>query len=212
MTNILDNFQLIDHPLLKRDMTILRNKNTEPESFRAAVKRIATILAVETSKEISMTNIEIETPLEKTIGFELNQDVVLVPVLRAGLGMVSGFLGVIPEAKVGHIGLQRDETTLLPTEYYYKTPKNLEKSKVILLDPMLATGGSAAEALNYLKKRGALDIVFVCLVASPIGVQKVLTMHPNVKIIAAAYDRELNEKGYILPGLGDAGDRTFGTL
>jgi uracil phosphoribosyltransferase len=182
MTNIMDNFQLIDHPLLKRDMTILRNKNTEPESFRAAVKRIATILAVETSKEILMTN------------------------------MVSGFLGVIPEAKVGHIGLQRDETTLLPTEYYYKTPKNLEKSKVILLDPMLATGGSAAEALKYLKKRGALDIVFVCLVASPIGVQKVLTMHPNVKIIAAAYDRELNEKGYILPGLGDAGDRTFGTL
>lgn len=205
-------FQLIDHPIIKRDMSILRNKETEPERFRATVKRISTILAVQALKEIELYNVEIETPLEKTSGFQIRKDIVLVPVLRAGLGMVSGFLEIIPEAKVGHIGLQRDESTLIASEYYYKTPKNLENSKVILLDPMLATGGSATEALNYLKQRGANDVVFVCLVASPQGVRKVSSIHPEIKIIGAAYDRELNDKGYILPGLGDAGDRTFGTL
>lgn len=212
MNTLQQNLIVLDHPLVKRDMTILRDKKTSPELFRGAVKRISTILAVETAKQMELNEHEVETPLEKTVGYSLSTDTVLVPVLRAGLGMVSGFLGVIPEAKVGHIGLQRDETTLLPTEYYYKTPKDLEKSKVILLDPMLATGGSASEALNYLKKRGAIDLIFVCLVASPIGVQKLIENHPIVKIISATYDRELNEKGYILPGLGDAGDRTFGTL
>jgi uracil phosphoribosyltransferase len=126
--------------------------------------------------------------------------------------MVNGFLQIIPEAKVGHIGLQRDEETLKPVEYYYKVPKHLEMAEVVLLDPMLATGGSASEALKYLKKRGATKLVFACLVASPEGVEKIQSEHPNVKIFAAALDRELNSKGYILPGLGDAGDRTFGTL
>jgi uracil phosphoribosyltransferase len=142
----------------------------------------------------------------------MDQDIVLVPVLRAGLGMVSGFLELIPESKVGHIGLQRDEETLTPVEYYYKTPKDINKSKVILIDPMLATGGSASEAIKYLKKRGATDIVFACLVAAPKGVEKIFNDHPGIKIFGAALDRELNDKGYILPGLGDAGDRTFGTL
>ena len=135
-----------------------------------------------------------------------------MPVLRAGLGMVNGFLQIIPEAKVGHIGLQRDEETLKPIEYYYKVPKNLELAEVVMLDPMLATGGSASEALKYLKNRGAKKLVFACLVAAPEGIQKIVAEHPDVKIFAGALDRELNSKGYILPGLGDAGDRTFGTL
>ncbi len=206
------NFILIEHPLIKRDVTILRDVKTTSETFRAALQRVSNVLAVEISKNFELTSIDINTPLEKTIGSKLTQDVILVPVLRAGLGMVNGFLQIIPEAKVGHIGLQRDEETLKPIEYYYKVPKNLETSEVIMLDPMLATGGSASEALKYLKKRGATKLVFACLVASPEGIKKVETEHPDIKIFAAALDRELNSKGYILPGLGDAGDRTFGTL
>jgi len=206
------NFNLIDHPLIKRDVTVLRDVNTNPEKFRAAVQRISNVLAVQLSKDFKLSEKEMMTPLEKTTGYYLEQEVVLVPVLRAGLGMVSGFLEVIPEAKVGHIGLQRDEETLEPVEYYYKTPKNIESDIVILLDPMLATGGSANEALNYLKKKGAKEMVFACLVAAPDGVARLEQNHPEIKIYAAALDRELNEKGYILPGLGDAGDRTFGTL
>jgi uracil phosphoribosyltransferase len=206
------NFFLIEHPILKRDVTILRDQNTDSETFRAALQRVSNILAVELSKEFRLTEIEVETPLEKTKGAKLTNDVILVPVLRAGLGMVNGFLQIIPEAKVGHIGLQRDEETLKPVEYYYKVPKHLETAEVVMLDPMLATGGSASEALKYLKKRGATKLVFACLVASPEGVEKIQSEHPNVKIFAAALDRELNSKGYILPGLGDAGDRTFGTL
>jgi len=206
------NFFLIEHPILKRDVTILRDQNTDSETFRAALQRVSNILAVELSKEFRLTEIEVETPLEKTKGAKLTNDVILVPVLRAGLGMVNGFLQIIPEAKVGHIGLQRDEETLKPVEYYYKVPKHLEMAEVVMLDPMLATGGSASEALKYLKKRGATKLVFACLVASPEGVEKIQSEHPNVKIFAAALDRELNSKGYILPGLGDAGDRTFGTL
>ena len=206
------NFNLIDHPLIKKDITILRDTLTQPETFRAAVKRISNILAVEISKDVQLNTFEVETPLEKTTGYKLQKEIVLVPVLRAGLGMVSGFLEIIPDAKVGHIGLQRDETTLKPIEYYYKTPKNIDSAMVILIDPMLATGGSAAEALNYLKKRGAQNLIFACLVAAPEGIKKLLSEHSDIKIYGAALDRELNDKGYILPGLGDAGDRTFGTL
>lgn len=205
-------FILVAHPLIKRDVTILRNKNTDSETFRAALQRVSNILAAEISREFSLTKIEVETPLEKTEGSKLTNEVILVPVLRAGLGMVNGFLQIIPEAKVGHIGLQRDEETLKPIEYYYKVPKHLEFAEVVMLDPMLATGGSASEALKYLKKRGASKLVFACLVASPEGIEKIKSEHPDVKIFAAALDRELNNKGYILPGLGDAGDRTFGTL
>ena len=207
-----DKFYLVEHPLIKRDVTILRDKNTDTETFRAALQRVSNILAAETSKEFSLTKIDVETPLEKTEGSKLTNEVILVPVLRAGLGMVNGFLQIIPEAKVGHIGLQRDEETLKPIEYYYKVPKHLEFAEVVMLDPMLATGGSASEALKYLKKRGAKNLVFACLVAAPEGIAKIESEHPDVKIFAAALDRELNNKGYILPGLGDAGDRTFGTL
>jgi len=206
------NFLLIQHPVIKRDVTILRDKNTDSETFRAALQRVSNILAVELSKEFRLTETEVETPLEKTQGAKLTHDIILVPVLRAGLGMVNGFLQIIPEAKVGHIGLQRDEETLKPIEYYYKVPKHLETAEVVMLDPMLATGGSASEALKYLKKRGASKLVFACLVAAPEGIDKIKSEHPDVKIYAAALDRELNSKGYILPGLGDAGDRTFGTL
>ena len=153
------NFFLIEHPIIKRDVTILRDKNTDSEIFRAALQRVSNILAVELSKEFRLTETEVETPLEKTGGAKLANDVILVPVLRAGLGMVNGFLQIIPEAKVGHIGLQRNEETLKPVEYYYKVPKNLESAEVVLLDPMLATGGSASEALKYLKKRGAKKLV-----------------------------------------------------
>jgi uracil phosphoribosyltransferase len=206
------NFFLIEHPIIKRDVTILRDINTDSETFRAALQRVSNILAVELSKEFKLTDTEVETPLEKTQGAKLTHDIILVPVLRAGLGMVNGFLQIIPEAKVGHIGLQRDEETLKPIEYYYKVPKHLETAEVVMLDPMLATGGSASEALKYLKKRGATKLVFACLVAAPEGIEKIKSEHPDVKIFAAALDRELNSKGYILPGLGDAGDRTFGTL
>ncbi len=206
------NFNLINHPLVKRDITILREVSTPPEIFRAVVRRISIILAVEMSKDFEISEIKIETPLESTEGYKLNQSIVLVPVLRAGLGMVNGFLEVIPEAKVGHIGLQRDEETLQPIEYYFKTPKDINESKVILLDPMLATGGSATEALKYLKNRGAKECSFACLVAAPEGINKIMQDHPGIRIYSAALDRELNKKGYILPGLGDAGDRTFGTL
>jgi uracil phosphoribosyltransferase len=206
------NFYLIEHPLIKRDVTILRDINTSSETFRAALQRVSNVLAVEISKNFNITSVEVETPLEKTSGAKLSNDVILVPVLRAGLGMVNGFLQIIPEAKVGHIGLQRDEETLQPIEYYYKVPKKIEEAEVIMLDPMLATGGSASEAIKYLKKRGAKKVFFACLVAAPEGVDKIESVHPDTKIFAAALDRELNNKGYILPGLGDAGDRTFGTL
>ncbi len=212
MNSKFSNFNLIEHPLVKKDVTVLRDINTQSEIFRAAVKRISNILAVEICKDLQTEEIEVETPLEKTKGYKLKHEIVLVPVLRAGLGMVSGFLEIIPDAKVGHIGLQRDETTLKPIEYYYKTPKNINLSKVILLDPMLATGGSGSEAINYLKKREVKNLIYACLVAAPEGIHKLEEEHPDIKIFGAALDRQLNERGYILPGLGDAGDRTFGTL
>ena len=206
------NLKLIDHPLIKRDITLLRDKSTNTENFRAAVRRISNILAVSVSKDIKLSKFDVETPLESTKGFKLEQEIVLVPVLRAGLSMVSGFIDIIPDSKIGHIGLQRDEKTLLPIEYYYKIPHLNNNTKVILLDPMLATGGSANEALKDLKGRGAKDLVFTCLIAAPEGVKKILKNHPKIQIYSAVLDRELNKKGYILPGLGDAGDRTFGTL
>lgn len=206
------NFILLNHPLVKKDVTVLRDVNTPSESFRSAVRRKSSLLAVEISKNMKVTKIKVRTPLEVTTGFELAQQVVLVPVLRAGLGMVGGFLDIIPDAKVGHIGLQRDEETLKPKQYYYKTPKNLKTSTVILLDPMLATGGSSSQAISNLKKRGSKECMFACIVASPEGLYRMKKDHPDVKIFCAAIDRGLNERGYIVPGLGDAGDRTFGTL
>jgi len=206
------NLVLIKHPLVERDITILRDKKTKSEIFRSAVTRISNVLAVEISNAFSLTRFNVDTPLEKTNGYKLKQEVVLIPVLRAGLAMVEGFLQLIPDSKLGHVGLERNETTLQPNRYYLKTPKNLSKAEVILLDPMLATGGSASAAINFLKKRGSKNLVFACLLAAPDGVKKILKDHPDVIIFSAALDRQLNSKGYILPGLGDAGDRTFGTL
>jgi uracil phosphoribosyltransferase len=205
-------FTIVEHPLIKKDLTILRDVNSSTEIFRSAVQRISNILCVEVTKNFDVFQIDVVTPLEKTVGYQLSKEIVLIPILRAGLGMVNGFLDLIPNAKVGHIGLQRNEETLEPIEYYFKTPQQLEDSEVILLDPMLATGGSATEAISYLKKRGVRNLHFVCLVAAPTGVERVRASHPDVNIFAAALDRQLNDKGYILPGLGDAGDRTFGTL
>jgi uracil phosphoribosyltransferase len=203
---------IVDNPLIKRDITYLRDKETKEYQFRIALRRIAYCLAIEISKTFDLSERKVETPLEITAGYKLRHQIVLVPVLRAGLSLVNSFIEMIPDAKVGHIGLQRDEETLLPVDYYYKAPKNLEVSKVIILDPMLATGGSASAAANFLKEKGASDIIMSCLIASPEGVKKMNSEHPEIPVYTAQLDRELNENGYILPGLGDAGDRTFGTF
>ena len=206
------NLTIIDNPLIKRDITYLRHLETREYQFRLAVRRIAYILASEISKEFSTTEIEVETPLEITKGHKLAKQIVLVPVLRAGLSLVNSFIEMIPQAKVGHIGLQRDEETLQPVDYYYKAPNHLDISTVIILDPMLATGGSASAAAQFLKDRGARELIMASLIVSPEGISKMETDHPDVKIYTAVLDRELDDNGYILPGLGDAGDRTFGTL
>lgn len=205
------NLKLIDHPLVKRDLTILRDEKTPSHVFRAVLERMATLMAFEVTRDLRLKTISVKTPLERTGGSIVEQSIVLVPILRAGLGLLGGFVRVIPDAKVGHIGLYRDEATLRPVDYYFKVPRDLHKSLVLVLDPMLATGGSGAEAITFLKKRGARQIRFVSLVAAPEGIRVVHARHPEVTIYTCARDRELNAKGYILPGLGDAGDRIFGT-
>ncbi|MFC2135850.1 uracil phosphoribosyltransferase [Bacteroidota bacterium] len=206
------NLTVLDIPLIKKEITLLRDKNTNQYQFRMGLKRITSVLAIEISKTFEMDEFEVETPLEITTGYKFKYPVVIVPVLRAGLSMASSFVDIITEAKVGHIGLQRDEETLEPVDYYYKTPKNLDISKVILLDPMLATGGSASAAAKYLKGKGAVDLTLACIIAAPEGVKMMEKDHPDVPVFTAILDRQLNDKGYILPGLGDAGDRTFGTF
>jgi uracil phosphoribosyltransferase len=205
------NLIIIDHPLVKRDLTLLRNRKTPSHQFRAILRRTASLMAYEVSRDLQMKEIEIHTPLEKTKGVDVDQQIVLVPILRAGLGLVGGFVEVMPNARVGHIGLFRDEATLKPVDYYFKVPRNLDRALVLLLDPMLATGGSAAAAISYLKERGANTIRLVNLVSAPEGIRKVRKAHPDVVMYTCALDRELNKRGYILPGLGDAGDRMFGT-
>ncbi|MCK9279041.1 MAG: uracil phosphoribosyltransferase [Melioribacteraceae bacterium] len=206
------NLIKVQSPLIKRDITILRNIDTNTEQFRNALSRIAFVMASEISKSFEVAEIDVQTPLEVTTGYIIKKHIVLVPVLRAGLSMVQPFLDMIPNARVGHIGLKRDENTLLPIDYYYKTPKELPKAKTILLDPMLATGGSAVVAFNYLKDQGANDCILACLIAAPEGVEKMQREHPEIPVYTASLDKGLNSQGYILPGLGDAGDRTFGTF
>lgn len=206
------NIQVIDHPLIKRDISILRDKRTSSEDFRIVLKRLASLMVFEVTKDLRVSSRAIDTPLEKTEGYVTADEVILVPVLRAGLGMVEAYLSFIPDARVGHIGLYRDETTLKPVDYYAKFPPNLSKSVVILIDPMLATGGSASAAIRYLKNREAKNIRLNCIVAAPEGVALLEKEHPDVRVFAAVLDRELNSSGYIVPGLGDAGDRIFGTI
>jgi uracil phosphoribosyltransferase len=206
-----ENLRLIDHPLIKRDLTILRNKKTSNVVFRTILHRVTKMIAYEVAADLESREQSVTTPLETTVGYALAKEIVLVPILRAGLGMVDGFLDLLPDAKVGHVGLYRNEETLEPVDYYSKFPKNLNESLVFLLDPMLATGGSAAAALSFIRQKGGENIRLVNLVAAPEGVKKVFESHRDVLIYSAALDRELNENGFILPGLGDAGDRVFGT-
>jgi len=205
------NLTIINHPLIKRDVSILRDKETDNHLFRTTLRRIASVMAFEVMRDLKLKKKTVRTPLERTTGYTLAEDIVIVPVLRAGLGLVDGFLDLLPEARVGHVGLYRNEETLEPVDYYSKFPRALHKKLVLLLDPMLATGGSGAAAITFLKRKGARRIRFVSLVAAPEGVQRISTTHPEVKIFTAVLDRKLNAHGYILPGLGDAGDRIFGT-
>jgi uracil phosphoribosyltransferase len=202
---------IVNHPLLKRDLTLLRAKETPHGLFRKVIADAATILAYEAMREVRLREIKIETPLEETTGYELADNIWIVPILRAGLGFVDGFTRYIPEAHIGHIGLYRDEKTKKPVDYYLNLPPNIESAHIFLVDPMLATGGSAIGAVDILKDRGAKDICFVCLVAAPEGVEALQQAHPDVPIVTASLDRELNANMYICPGLGDAGDRIFGT-
>lgn len=201
----------VKHPVVDRDLTILRNKNTETETFRRVLERISIILAYHALKHLQTRPIEVETPITKTIGFEIDSHVVVVPILRAGLGLVDSILRFIPDAKIGHLGMYRDETTKQPVDYYSNLPDGIETAYVLVVDPMLATGGSACDALNFLKKHNAKNITFMCLIAAPEGIQRVQKEHPDVRIVTAALDEKLNNDAYIVPGLGDAGDRIFGT-
>ena len=201
-----------DHALLKHKITILRDKDTSVSDFRRLIGEISMLLGYEATKDLDLSDIDVETPLCKTKGFALSKQVVLVPVLRAGLGMVDAFLSLIPAAKVGHIGLSRNHETLMPEEYYCNLPSDISEREVLLLDPMLATGGSAAAAVSFIKARGAKNIRYIGIIGAPEGVKALSDAHPDVDIYLASLDEKLNEKGYIMPGLGDAGDRIFGTL
>lgn len=206
------NLFLVRHPLIQHKMFYLRDKETSKKKFKELVKEITLLLAYEVTGDLPMTTARLETPLEAYDAPLLEgKKPVILPILRAGLGMVDGFLELIPSARVGHIGLYRDEETLTPHRYYFKIPSQADARRFFVLDPMLATGGSAVDAVSMLKADGLTNIKFVCLVAAPEGVSAMAAAHPDVPIYAAALDRELNASGYILPGLGDAGDRLFGT-
>ncbi|MCR4562623.1 MAG: uracil phosphoribosyltransferase [Bacilli bacterium] len=204
---------VLDHPLIKHKITRIRDKNTPTSEFRQMVKEIAIMEAYEAMKNLPTKMVEVETPIEKTTQPIVEGDkLCFVPILRAGLGMVDGFTSLLPTAHVGHIGLYRDEATHEPHEYYCKLPKGLENMKVFLLDPMLATGGSANDAVKMLKKHGVKDISFCCIIAAPEGVEAFKKENPDIPLYIGALDRELNNRAYICPGLGDAGDRIFGTF
>ena len=202
---------ILNHSLIKHKLTNIRKTDTKTKNFYQNVNEIAGLMAYEITRDFPLKEVEIETPICKTIQYELARDVVIVPILRAGLGMVDGIRSMVPTAKVGFIGLYRDEETLEPHEYYAKFPDNISDSITLLVDPMLATGGSASAAISLLKKRGCKDIRYVGLVAAPEGVKRLQQDHPDVPIYLAALDEKLNENGYIVPGLGDCGDRLFGT-
>ncbi|MDV4151587.1 uracil phosphoribosyltransferase [Clostridium sp. AL.422] len=202
----------IDHPLILHKLAFIRSKETGSKDFRELVEEVSMLMAYEVTRDLSTEEVEIETPICKTKCKMLSgKKMAIVPILRAGLGMVDGMLKLIPAAKVGHIGLYRDEETLQPVEYFCKLPQDIAERDVIVVDPMLATGGSAADAITMLKKRGAKNLRLMCLISSPEGIEFVQNAHPDVDIYVAGIDEKLNEHGYIVPGLGDAGDRLFGT-
>ena len=203
---------VFDHPLIKHKLTYIRDKNTGSKEFRELVTEVSMLMAYEVTRNFPLEDIQIETPIMKMTSQVIpGKKVGLIPILRAGLGMVDGMLSLIPAAKVGHIGLYRDPETLKPVEYYCKLPQDIQDRELIVLDPMLATGGSAVDAIRMLKEKGATSIRFVCLIAAPEGVKALSEAHPDVDIYVAALDEKLNEHAYIVPGLGDAGDRLFGT-
>ena len=203
---------VFDHPLIQHKVGMLRRKETNSKEFRDLVKEVGMLMGFEVTRDLPLEDVEIETPICKTTCKQLKgQDLAIVPILRAGLGFVEGMLALYPNAKVGHIGLYRDPATHEPVEYYCKLPEDIDKRRVVVIDPMLATGGSAVAAIDFIKERGGKDIVFMCLIAAPEGIDALQAAHPEVPIYIAAKDEKLNENAYIVPGLGDAGDRLFGT-
>ncbi len=211
MKTSFSNLHLIDHPLIRQKLYFLRAKTTSSLNFRAIINEVAALMVYEVTRDLPVEERPVETPLEATTGYILARPVTLVPILRAGLGMCDGILSLIPNARVGHIGIYRDHKTFQPIRYYLKFPPDIAETMVFIIDPMLATGGSAAAAIDYVKDAGADSISFVCLVAAPEGVRLLEERHPNVPVYTAALDRQLNKAAYILPGLGDAGDRIYGT-
>lgn len=208
----MSNVYVMSHPLIQHKITMLRDKNTTVKDFRELANEISLLMGYEATKDLELTETRVATPMEETVGKTISKQVAVVPILRAGLGMVDAIVSLIPAAKVGHVGLYRDPETHEPVEYYCKLPTDIEQRQVLVVDPMLATGGSAVAAIDFIKKRGAKKIKMMNLIAAPEGVKAVQKAHPDVDIYIGALDRELNENCYIMPGLGDAGDRLFGTL
>lgn len=209
----MSQLHIINHPLIQHKLSIMRDKNTGTKDFKQLLSEISMLMGYEVTRDLPMVDKEIDTPICHMVAKEIGgKTLVIVPILRAGLGMVDGLVALMPGAKIGHIGLYRDETTHQPVEYFCKLPKDVAERQVIITDPMLATGGSASDAISMVKKRGVKDIKLMCLVAAPEGVAKVQEQHPDVDIYVAALDEKLNENAYIVPGLGDCGDRIFGTL
>lgn len=208
----MNNLKIINHPLVLDKITRLRNHATRTQEFRQFISQISAILAVESTAHCALEEQTVATPLERMTGHKISKDTVLLPILRAGLGMVDGFLSLVPDAKIGYLGVYRNEETLKPVTYYKNLPGNLDQAEIFILDPMLATGGSANYCLSIVKEHGGQNITLVTIVSAPEGVENVIQNHPDVRIVTASLDRELNGHGYILPGLGDAGDRLNGTF
>ena len=208
----MSNVYVMNHPLIQHKITMLRDEKTTVKDFRELANEIALLMGYEATKDLELADIKVKTPITETMGKTITKQVALVPILRAGLGMVDAIMSLIPAAKVGHVGLYRDPQTHEPVEYYCKLPTDIEQRQVLVLDPMLATGGSAVAAIDFIKKRGAKKIKLVNIIAAPEGVKAIQDAHPDVDIYVGALDERLNEKAYIVPGLGDAGDRLFGTL
>lgn len=207
------NLVIMDHPLIQHKLSVLRDEKTGSKEFKELVDEIATLIAYEATRDLPLTEVKVQTPLAIASTKVLaGKKLAVVPILRAGLGMVSGMLNLIPAAKIGHIGLYRDHETLEPVEYYCKLPSDIEERQIFVVDPMLATGGSASAAIGFIKKRGGKNIKLMCILAAEVGIERIQKDHPDVQIYCAAVDEKLTDKGYIYPGLGDAGDRLFGTL